>query len=134
MRTRSILFIFPLLASFATAFSAETWSYNKWKWIYGQSSGSEWRVEEGTAEVEINGEKLSGKLFNAKDPSVVDHLVEGKIIKGKVELTVTTVPSDSGGNLVKGTYLRYEFGLDHAETITAKNEWWIFGLTRIQPK
>ena len=88
----------------------------QWNWVRSDAVNGEWITHNGHAKLKIDGEKISGTLYNGENPNDIAYTISGQIkINNKncqknatcvlpVNISVVTENSDRGNNEFKGTY------------------------------
>ena len=118
------------LALPALALAAE----HRWSWIQVSNVVGRWEVEDGPADVTINGRTFTVKLFwNDSHPlhGTLHKTLHGSIINGRLQLTETIEESDDRGSTWIGTRVVAGAGtVNGTEAITLSDSFSMLGITR----
>ncbi len=109
-------------------------SGNQWHWIRTIGLGDGWVIEEGMADVIINGENFSAKLYLKDKPKTVYIFLKGVLKKGKLKVTQTVPELNAVDPTYTGTYYQANYKGDsdtrNEESINLSNKQTMIGLTR----
>ena len=129
---RILLFVF--LALTAPAMAAE----NTWHWIKASNNTTGWSISQGNAEVTIQGETFSARLFWQDSDSKVQIALKGTLKNGQILAKEIVQDSDYSGSTYHGTRQKKKWaefsGTIGAESITLSDGWGMIGIARTVPK
>jgi len=123
------LFVFLVLSA-----SASVTAENPWHWVKASNNTKGWTVSEGNAEVTIQGEKFSAKLFWNDSDTKVQIALNGTLKNGRITVKEAIQNSDYTGSTYHGTLEKKKWeefsGTIGAESITLSDGWGMIGITR----
>ena len=127
MRTCVVLLL--LSASMASA------GESCWRWVKATSNLAHgWDISQGNAEVAIEGDKFTAKLFRSDSPDTLQIELKGTIKNGRITVKETDENSDYSGSTYRGILEKKkweEFSrTTGAESLTLSDGWGMIGLNR----
>ena len=102
-----------------------------WQWVKaGNNVSTSWNVDNGPADVAIDGEKFSARLYWKDMPTEARIFLEGTIQNGKIQVKEEIQASDYTGSVYTGTYLK----TDYVETINLSDGFGMIGITQARSR
>lgn len=109
-----------------------------WDWVKASYTINQWFVSQGKAEVSIEGDKFSAKLFQEGSNTGVQITLSGVINNGQITAKETIQGSDYTGSTYKGSLTKKNWGnvagTKGAESINLSDGWSMIGIKRTIPK
>jgi len=109
-----------------------------WDWIKAGYTINEWFVQQGRAQVSIEGDKFSAKLFDEGSVTEVRITLKGVIKNGKLTVKEEIQGSDYTGSIYEGSLNTKKWdnfaGTAGAESINLSDGWSLIGIKRTLPK
>ena len=126
---RVSLFVFVVLST-----SVAVAAGHSWHWVKATNSTQGWTVSEGNAEIIIQGEKFSAKLFRNHSDTDLQIALDGSVKDGRITVKETVQESDNTGSTYHGTLQKKKWeefsGTIGAESITLSDGWGMIGIRR----
>jgi hypothetical protein len=123
-----ILFFLLIAASPSVAADSQ------WHWIKAGNTIEEWFVSQGNAEVSIEGDKFTAKLFQGSSHTDAQIILKGVVKNGKITAKETIQGSDYTGSMYEGTLSKKNWenfaGTSGAESINLSDGWSLIGIKR----
>ena len=95
-----------ILATFLSTTPVDAASPEGWAWFRAESTGTEWSMSQGKADVTVSGQRFEAVLRDSQDSSFVRLSLRGSISDGLVKVRVTLHSSDAPDFDVSGRLSR----------------------------